>query len=269
MHITIYRPSGISERGHRMNNEDSVYPLPERVSASQRLFMVCDGVGGNEKGEVASALACESIHIYFDTFLKPGEEPDAEFIRKAVQYTEACFDTYIKEHPEAKGMATTLTLAYITSFGIIMAHIGDSRIYYMREGEILHQTEDHSLVNSLVKLGRITPEEARTHPSRNVIMRAIQGTKEPAEPEVIVWNDVQAGDHLFLCTDGVLEAMDNERISEIFRCNYNLETIKGLIMEACQMRSRDNYSFYIVRIRKVQDHVNLKQNLLLFLHSFI
>ena len=269
MHITISKPFAVSERGGRLNNEDSVYPLPERVNADQRLFMVCDGVGGAEKGEVASALACESMHTYFDTFLPPETDPDASFIRKAVQYTEACFDTYVKEHPEATGMATTLTMAYLTSVGITLAHIGDSRIYYLRDGEILCQTEDHSLVNNLVKLGQLTPEEARVHPRRKVITRAIQGSIYATEPDIMVWKDVQAGDFLFLCTDGVLEVVSDEMITNLFRRGTGLSEIKNAIMEACEGKSRDNYSFYIVQVQKVQASMNLRQNILSFLHTFL
>ena len=172
MIITIGKPCAITEKGGRSNNEDSIYPLPEQVTLDQKLFMVCDGVGGAEKGEVASSLACESIQTFFSTFLK--DDPTPEFIHKAVHYAEVCFDSYVQEHPEAMGMATTLTMAYIASSGIVLAHIGDSRIYHLRKGEILYQTEDHSLVNSLVKLGKITPEEALTHPQRNVNEKAIE-----------------------------------------------------------------------------------------------
>ena len=142
MIITIGKPCAITEKGGRSNNEDSIYPLPEQVTLDQKLFMVCDGVGGAEKGEVASSLACESIQTFFSTFLK--DDPTPEFIHKAVHYAEVCFDSYVQEHPEAMGMATTLTMAYIASSGIVLAHIGDSRIYHLRKGEILYQTEDHS-----------------------------------------------------------------------------------------------------------------------------
>lgn len=104
------------------------------------------------------------------------------------------------------GMATTLTMAYIASSGIVLAHIGDSRIYHLRKGEILYQTEDHSLVNSLVKLGKITPEEALTHPQRNVIIRAIQGTHTPTEADIITLNDIQPDDFLsFFVRTGFLK----------------------------------------------------------------
>ena len=105
MNITIGNPWAVSEKGGRLNNEDSIFPLPETANSNQNLFLVCDGVGGAEKGEIASSLACESFQTFFSTFREG--EPNADFINKAIRYTEARFDDYVAIHPEAKGMATT------------------------------------------------------------------------------------------------------------------------------------------------------------------
>lgn len=267
MNITIGKPCAISEKGGRLNNEDSIYPQPETVAANQRLFIVCDGVGGADKGEVASSLACESIQSYFSTFLEG--EPTKEFIRKAVQYAEARFDDYIGRNPDAKGMATTLTLVYIGDSGVLLAHIGDSRIYHFRKGEICYQTEDHSLVNSLIKLGKITPSEAATHPQKNIILKAIQGKERPVEAEVVLLQDIQAGDTFFMCTDGVLETLNNESLSSLFINNRPADSIKDVLVECCSGRTRDNFSFYIIPIHQVNDNGGIKQNLLSLFYSFI
>lgn len=267
MNITIGKPWAVSEKGGRLNNEDSIYPLPETANSNQKLFLVCDGVGGAEKGEIASSLACEAFQTYFSTFLD--DEPTVSFINKAIRYTEARFDDYTRSHPEARGMATTLTMTFVGTTGLTFAHVGDSRIYHFRKGEILYRTEDHSLVNSLVKLGKITKEEAIHHPQRNVILRAIQGTDHPTEAEVVLLDQVNAGDFLFMCSDGVLERLTDERLSDIFRQSYNPEEIKNAIMAACSGKTRDNFSFYIVPIQNVLDSVGLKQNILSFLYSFI
>ena len=266
MSITIGKPWAISEKGGRLNNEDSIYPQPESGNTNQKLFLVCDGVGGAEKGEIASSLACESFQTYFQSFLE--EDPTNEFIEKAVAYVETRFDDYILTHPSAKGMATTLTMTFIGSNGITLAHIGDSRIYHFRKGEILYQTEDHSLVNSLLKLGRITKEEAIKHPQRHVITRAIQGSKYPTESDVVFLKDVQVGDYIFMCSDGVLEHLSNDDLSTIFASN-NIDFIKDEILASCLGKARDNYSFYIIPIQNVFKSANLKQNILSFLYSFI
>lgn len=267
MNITIGKSWAVCEKGGRQNNEDSIYPLPEIVNSNQKLFLVCDGVGGSEKGEIASSLACESFQSFFSTFLE--EEPSGEFINKAVRYTEARFDDYVNSHPEAKGMATTLTMVSVGASGITLAHIGDSRIYQFRRGKIIYQTEDHSLVNSLVKLGKISKEEALTHPQRNVIIRAIQGTEHPTEADVTLLSDIQAGDFFFMCTDGVLEQLKNEDLSDIFSSHSNPEDIKDTIMASCCGKTRDNFSFYILPVQNVGESIGIKQNILSFLYSFI
>lgn len=266
MIITLERPYAISEKGRRSNNEDSIYPLSELVTSSQKLFVVCDGVGGAEKGEIASSLACESFQTFFSTFLEG--DPTNEFIKKAVQYTETRFDEYINMHTSAKGMATTLTMAYVGESGITVAHIGDSRIYHFRSGELIFKTEDHSLVNSLVKLGQITPEEIINHPQRNVITRAIMGSDQPTEPDVTLLSGIQSGDYVFMCTDGVTESLTDKELSSIFTSG-SIEYIKNSIVEYCSEKARDNYSFYILPIQQVQNSLNYKQFILSFFYSFI
>ena len=266
MNITIGNPWAVSEKGGRLNNEDSIFPLPETANSNQNLFLVCDGVGGAEKGEIASSLACESFQTFFSTFREG--EPNADFINKAIRYTEARFDDYVAIHPEAKGMATTLTMTFVGTTGITLAHVGDSRIYHFRKGEILFQTEDHSLVNSLVKLGKITHEEVAHHPQRNVIIRAIQGTDRPTEADVVLLDDIKAGDFLFMCSDGVLERLNNDELSDIFKHLGGPEEIKNAIMSACSGKTHDNFSFYIIPIQNVLDSVGIKQNILSFLYSF-
>ncbi len=267
MDITIGKPWGVCEKGGRVNNEDSIYPLPEKLNANQKLFLVCDGVGGSEKGEIASSLACESVQTYFSTFLT--DEPTEEFVNKAIKYTEIRFDDYVRTHAEANGMATTLTMVSIGRSGVTLAHIGDSRIYHFRRGEILYQTEDHSLVNSWVKLGKITKEEALTHPQKHVIIRAIQGTEHSVDADVVLLQDIQPGDFFFMCTDGVLERLSDNALSHIFETYNNPEEIKNTIMEYCSGKTRDNFSFYILPVQNVDKPAGFKQNLLSLFYSLV
>lgn len=268
MNITIGKPCAISEKGCRLNNEDSIYPQPEAVKPTQKLFLVCDGVGGAEKGEIASSLACDYFQSYYSSMLDK-KEPTPEFIQKTLRYTEINFDNYIKHHPEAAGMATTLTMLYLGSSGATLAHIGDSRIYQFRDGRIIYRTDDHSLVNSLVKLGQITPEEAATHPQRNVITRAIHGTAQPTEIDVVSLTDIEPGDYFFMCTDGVLENFSDESLAALFKKKKASEIIKDEIMETCNGKTRDNFSFYIIPVQNVQETIGVKQNILSFFYSFI
>ncbi|MDR3129715.1 MAG: protein phosphatase 2C domain-containing protein [Tannerellaceae bacterium] len=261
------KPCAISNAGSRLSNEDAIYPQPETLSHRQRLFIVCDGVGGSEKGEVASALACEAIQSYFAAFLEG--DPTPEFVQKAIRYTETRFDEYIACHPETQGMSTTLTLLYVGDRYVLVAHVGDSRIYQFREGCIQHRTEDHSLVNSWIKLGKISYDEARNHPQRNIILKAIGSSARPVEAEINVLYDIQEGDSFFLCTDGVLEAVTDESLAELFDGNRPADVIKDSLVEVCSLRSRDNYSFYIVPILRFSSMGGMKQNILLFLNVLL
>ena len=254
-------------KGGRLNNEDSIYPQPESIRSNQSLFLVCDGVGGAEKGEVASALACEAFQSYFTTFLSGN--PTEEFIQKAIRYTESRFDDYTQQHPHAKGMATTLAMVYLGDNGITIGHIGDSRIYLFRKGEIVYRTEDHSLINSWIKLGKITPEQALNHPQRHVILKAIQSVEQQVEIDVATIHSPEPGDVLFICSDGVLEQLTDEQLSSIFSRCHHAETIKNEIMTHCSGRTRDNYSFYIIPIENVTEQAGLKQNLLSLFYSFV
>ena len=266
MNITLGRPLAISERGRRPNNEDYIYPLSELANTNQDLFIVCDGVGGSDKGEIASSLACESIQTFFSTFLEG--DPSEEFINKAVQYTETRFDEYLANNPEAKGMATTMTLAYVGNSGIMVAHIGDSRIYQFRNGQIIFQTDDHSLVNEWVKKGMISTEEAFHHPRKNIITRAIHGTENSIKADVVHLTDIQPNDYLFMCTDGVTDCMTNDTLAQLFATNRTPEGIKNAIIDICIKESRDNYSFYILPVQNIQNLTNYRQFFSSFFYIF-
>ena len=267
MSITLGKPLGVCDKGKRKNNEDCIFPLSEVAVASDRLFLVCDGVGGAAKGEVASGMACEAMHVFFQTFLKNGLM-NTSFVKKSVQYVEACFDDYVESQPGAKGMATTMTMLYVDDESVWAAHVGDSRIYPFRKGKIIFRTEDHSLVNSWVKIGRITEEEARRHPQKNVILRAIQGSGCPVEPDVAVLKDIEEGDCFLLCTDGVVESFSDDELKQLF-ANDTIPSIKEKLVEKCLSESKDNFSFYLIPVNSVQKKTSFSKNIHAFLYSFI
>ena len=252
MHITLGTPYAICEKGRRPNNEDAIYPSSQTIARSQqRLFIVCDGVGGAEKGEIASSLACESFQTFFSTFIE--KDDTDELIQKAVQYTEIRFDEYLSIHPEAEGMATTLTMLYFGNKGVTAAHIGDSRIYQFRDGKPVFRTEDHSLVNFWIKTGKITQEEALHHPQKNIITRAITGSANPTEADIAFLTDIQPDDCFLMCTDGVTECLPDNDLSSLFIRPCMPEKVKDTLVETCYEKARDNYSFYLLPVLKVQN----------------
>ena len=209
--------------------------------------MVCDGVGGQDKGEVASSLACESFHHFFEE--NAHKEIDQTFIHEAISTIQAAFNAYISQHPEASQMATTLTLAILHPHGISMSHLGDSRIYYFRNGAILYQTRDHNLVNELIDNDIITPDEARHSTQKHIITRAVSAVaSQSANPSYHLQTDLQTGDLLLLCTDGVTESLSSDALTHLCTLHPHLSDLTQAIEAACAQHSHDNHSAMIVQI---------------------
>ncbi len=251
MKISIFPPFSVHEIGQRSNNEDNIFPIKGAANGSDSLFVVCDGVGGGEKGEVASELACKTLAAFF---AEKGDFVSTETeIQAAVLQVQKKMEKYADAYgASAKGMACTMTLLHLHAAGATIAHIGDSRVYHVREGKILFQTHDHKLVNDLVKYGAITPEQALTHPQRNVITRALQAHSiQEAEADVHIIQEVQAGDYFFLCTDGILERVTDAILCEILTKKQTDEAKMQAIYIACQGYSKDNFSAYLVQIKEV------------------
>ncbi len=257
MKVSIYQPVGFTETGGRTNNEDSIYPTMNAISPNQRLFLVCDGVGGQHKGEIASALACESIAFYFaQNLVEVANEP---YVQSALKYTTDAFVQKEKEDSETQGMATTLTLLHFNEAGATIAHLGDSRIYQVRNGAIVRVSEDHKLVNELVRGGHITSEEALSHAQRNVITKVISADRQD-KPDVQIINDVQAGDYFFLCTDGVLEQVYDDLLVYHLRNTEDNELSDAQklenIRQECMGKTRDNFSAYLIHVDSVTGTVS-------------
>lgn len=257
MKYTLADPVWLNEQGKRPYNEDFILP-EEGASPNDRIFMVCDGVGGSAKGDVAARTACQEFAREMKEYLPAlhpsdfSEKGHASVLNAILKKVEARMDEIVAENPAYRGMASTLTYLHLSDYGAIVAWAGDSRVYQFRNGAILKQTSDHSLVNELVKRGEITAEEARAHPRKNVILRAISGSENPTELEVQIWKDVQPGDYFLLCTDGILEGMDGEEIKHYLKGEESLETVRGIINGACARDSRDNYSMILIRVEDIE-----------------
>ncbi len=257
MKIKIDQPVYLNEQGQRKYSEDAIFPLPDTAQTQDRLFLVCDGVGGSAKGDLAAQTVCE----YFPSLIQTAPIPfqsDTQFqaaqrrlLTETLSKVEASLEEKVIQNPAYKGMATTLTYLNLTERGAVIAWIGDSRVYHFgANGMLKYVTEDHSLVSELVKRQEITPAEALTHPKKNVILRAISGTSHPSEIEFhfIPSNDISTGDFFLLCTDGILEAWPDSALSELLRKNLDLAACKTMIQQHCAQLSRDNYSMYLIRI---------------------
>lgn len=248
----ISQPQGFNMLGQRGNQEDALFPSLDEATSARRVYMVCDGMGGHEHGEVASRCVAETI----GTLASAAGECTVEVMRQT--FEDALDEAYRRlDALDADGggrgrtMGTTLTFLAFCTDGVLVAHIGDSRVYLFRRGQgVVFRTRDHSLVEDLIAAGELTPDEARTHPRRNIITRAVQPHQEsPARATFRVLTDVRRGDLFLLCSDGVTEQLEDAALAEILLDDATLEQRMQTLVEECQRReTRDNHTGYLLEV---------------------
>jgi protein phosphatase len=219
----------------RRENEDCAF-------ARAPVFVVADGMGGAQAGEVASRIAVEA----FAQGLPDSGTPEERLATRAREANRRIYELSRSQHERA-GMGTTLTAAYLDDSELAIAHVGDSRAYLLRDGSLKRLTQDHSLVDELVRRGKLTEEQAAEHPQRSIITRALG--PEPTV-EVDTWTyPVSAGDVLLLCSDGLTSMVPEERVQEILASSPSLKSAaEALIAEANDAGGRDNITVVLARI---------------------
>jgi serine/threonine protein phosphatase PrpC len=235
--VRIAAYAGATDTGRKRRRNEDAYVL------APPLFAVADGMGGAQAGEVASRLAAAAVGDA-DTSALSGTKRLVELIQEANRrvYERSSAD------PSVSGMGTTMTVALAEGDRVSIGHVGDSRAYLVREGRMEQLTDDHSLVNELLKSGRLSPEEAETHPQRSVITRAL-GT----DPEVDVDAfsiDAQAEDVFLICSDGLTAMVDDEDILELLEKHRgDLErAAKALVSAANRGGGEDNITVVAFRM---------------------
>lgn len=252
MKISLYPPLSIHEIGQRPNQEDSI------AQWDNRLFVLCDGMGGHEKGEVASQTVCQSLVKWFEANIKDDSLFTDAQLREAIEYAYQQLDQYADGN--LKQMGTTLTLLYIYKQGVTAAHIGDSRIYHIRPnsspswrlgGVVLYQSRDHSLAFDLFQAGEISYEEMQNFTQKNVITRAMTpGLENRHRADVIHITDIQPGDYFYMCSDGMLEQMSNDELMSVFSSEETDEEKQKRLIEATD-NNQDNHSAWLIHIENV------------------
>lgn len=255
MKIKLYRPPddcyGFKGQGRKDNQEDNQYNSPDN-----RFFILCDGMGGHEKGEVASETVCLALNEYFTQNPPLNGEISQEYFDKAVLYAYQKLDTKDTSPNSDKKMGTTLTCVYFGDNGVLVAHIGDSRVYQIRPSDytqddyrkaIKIETKDHSLVRQLIDIGEITEEEAKTHPKRNVITKCMQPHDKRDMPDYDS-SDVMAGDYFFLCSDGILENITSEILCKVLAEDIPYSEKISRLRSYCDGKTRDNYTCFLLQV---------------------
>ena len=262
MKFQLHTPLNFRELGQRENNEDYIFPEVGKANAKSTLFLVCDGMGGLDNGELASQVVTETIVKYLMNVRS--NDLDENLIQKAVKEAHLALELEFKNDSLLNHLGSTLTLLSLNDQGAIIAHIGDSRAYHIRNGEILYKTRDHKQVLDMVEDGIITLEQAKTHPWRNRLSRSISvkrylGAEEPNarydKSAVKIIENIQVNDYFFICTDGVLEQVDDQILLKILTPKI-VENHQKLnqILEVCKGKTKDNYSGYLLQIESMIDN---------------
>lgn len=235
---------------HRPNNEDAFY-IPKEDVNLPKLFIVADGMGGHQGGEIASKLAVKEVSEYINKNII--ENLAKSQVRKIIKDSLIIANEKIlkcsMKTPNWHGMGTTITMALFQDNLLYIGHVGDSRAYRIRDNEIDLLTEDDSIVWELMTEGKITLAETKTHPMKNVITKAL-GTEQQLKPDLLEF-DIKKGDIIILCSDGLTNMLDEDKIKEI-ACKYNPhDAVDELIKQANKNGGIDNITVGIIRADQV------------------
>ncbi len=223
----------------RDHNEDSVTIV--KNNSGEILMAVADGMGGHKGGEIASSIAITHIGKRFiDTFSVGNKEDAINFLKEIVSEANMLLYRYTEENPESLGMGTTIVMALLTDEFLLFGNIGDSSGFVIKNKKLYKITNDHTLVNLLVKSGEITEEEAKDHPRKNVLMRAL-GANISVEMDVFdVERDVNA---ILLCSDGLTNMLDDTQIENVLNSDIDIDAkVQKLINKANNRGGTDNIS---------------------------
>jgi len=230
--------------GQRKTQEDDLY-----VDPKGRLFIVCDGVGGREYGEKASALVIEKLVNKLEDY-RP--QLGIESLNQMIRSLDQDFSDYVSENSQQDGMASTLVLLYLTDDQAIVSHIGDSRLYHIRSREDWWVTKDHSMVMELHEAGIIKSEkDMNEHPLRNRITKAVKITKQfqLLEPDTSKLENIQKGDLFFLCTDGVMESFESQELVDLLtEISLPLEKRWEMLETNCNEFAKDNHTAILLEL---------------------
>lgn len=224
----------------RANNQDSGY-------AGSRLFVVADGMGGHAGGDVASAIAVNRVAEADRADVSSPQEAEVELHSALVSANRIISET-VSEHPELTGMGTTVSALMRVGDTVTIAHIGDSRIYLLRDGELSQVTNDHTFVQRLVETGRISPEEAAVHPRRSVLMRVLGDIDRDPEIDTSILGTVP-GDRWMLCSDGLSSYVSEERILTVLQQAPSADAAsERLVQEALEHGAPDNVTTVVLDV---------------------
>lgn len=242
---------GITDIGLKRDRNEDAFLMNEEL----QLYVVADGMGGHVGGQHASTLAVNTVEEMVGELILPsgtesGTVDPVEAVRRgldeAVRLAGRRIHAWATEHPEFKGMGTTIVVVMTHGSNAYIAHVGDSRVYLIRDAEIEQITDDHSLVAQSIRDGLITAEQAKSHRMRNVITRAL-GFNPDVEVDVQV-RAVRRGDYFLLCTDGLSGKLEDHEMRDLLAQYDGAEGLRQLVGLACARGGEDNISVVVLKV---------------------
>lgn len=247
MKINFY---GKSDKGKiRRDNED--YFVNEKISDNEYIFVVADGMGGHKAGEVASKLGTQTFINQYKNLREKKTSINASINISAKKANKAILTKALSD-PGKRGMGTTFSTLVISDMKAHIIHIGDSRIYLIRNDKIKRMTRDHTFVEKMVEEGRISENEARDHPQKNILYMSL-GARESFDPDVIENFELKDGDVLFMCSDGLNSVVTDNFIKEYSQSYHPDEAVDKLIQLANDNGGTDNITIQIIRIGQIKN----------------
>jgi protein phosphatase len=233
--IGIKSEAFITAKGKIETNEDSL----KYISGS--IYVVCDGVGGNGNGLLASQILVESI----TNSLLHSEDLD---VSNALIEAEKAIEDYKIKNKNTALMSSTIALTQINTSSISIGWVGDSRVYQFRAGKIIFKTTDHTWISTAVKEGTITALEGLFHPERNRLARSVKGSSQPTTIEQQILNDIEDNDYFMICSDGILESWIDSDLETLFSEAKSSSYLIQKLHENCSRFSNDNYTAIVYQI---------------------
>lgn len=264
--LSIYECGQRRDKEGNPHQEDWIYPsLGEINNDKDRLFILCDGMGGHAAGEVASAAVCEAMSKTINESLENGEKFSEELLLKAIDAAYNLLDERDTSEDGQKKMGTTMTFLMLHEGGATIAHIGDSRVYHIRpktgkKEDLVFCTRDHSLVNDLIKIGELTEEEALNHPQKNVITRAMQPNLEHRhKADIVTTKNIRPGDYFYMCSDGMLEQTSDDNLCFMLANDVSDEEKRDMLIKVSK-KNHDNHSAHLIHILDVQPESEIEDD---------
>lgn len=236
---------GLSDVGlRRLNNEDAFAVMPEQLTVA-----VADGMGGAAAGEVASSIFVTAVREYFATQALASEEAVYQLVQQVFSVANERIIEHVAMNPDAAGMGCTAELLAIVEGRYIIGHVGDSRIYLFRNGELRQLTKDHSLVQMQLDGGVITAEEARVHPNKNIVLRAV-GMERDFSLDILRGN-LFTGDLFLLCSDGLTDMVEDSALARILASSSKLSQKAAMFIDSAkEAGGRDNITVVLCQVRQ-------------------